>query len=359
MTPSRCSVCASSHPERAHRHRDGVFYGYTCNGLLLIPASLRNSRIVSNNYSAPPITPFMEAAGVNAHTQGAGIEHRNGLIEQYQGYVRATVRKLINYMGLPNNRFDDFVSAGNLGLVEAASRFDPRSNDSFQNYAFLRIRGAVIDSIREESELKGVAYRRAKALALAHEIRMEAFNRVAEGKPEQKENKSCVDATLDYTAKITLSHRLSFHDCEDAINDSEGGVASPEEAFEKKERAQRIRKLLATLPERERLILENFYFKDMSFTDIANNHAGLSKSWISRLHDKGLELLKVRLLQPRVIATPGTVREGKKPRGRGRPPTIERRLSGAGANKPLRKRGKPRPRTVGGGRIRSRKEPST
>ena len=109
--------------------------------------------------------------GSNEHAQ------RDALVEQYQGYVHATVRKLIKFMGLPANRFDDFVSAGYLGLVEAAGRFDAQANDNFQNYAYLRIRGAIIDSIREGSELKGVGYKRAQALAAAHDVRMEEFNR--------------------------------------------------------------------------------------------------------------------------------------------------------------------------------------
>ncbi len=284
------------------------------------------------------------------------LRQRNELIEQYQGYVKATVRKLIAYMGLPANRFDDFVSAGYLGLVEAAGRFDSRTNDSFQNYAFLRIRGAVIDSIRRDSDLRGVAYKRARALAAAHEIRMEQLNRPAQLNSPSKEPSSTTDLEqiLDLASKTALTHRLSFCDAEDELNASDNAAPTPEQEYEKKESDERIHRLLATLPDKERLILENFYFKDMSFTDIAQHHAGLSKSWVSRIHDNGLAKLKALLLKPRLpkpaesTATPIVV---KKTTRRGRPPATERRLSGANSNKSSRKRSKPRPRTVRGGRL--------
>lgn len=284
------------------------------------------------------------------------LRQRDALIEQYQGYVRATVRKLIAYLGLPANRFDDFVSAGYLGLVEAAGRFDQRTNDSFQNYAFLRIRGAVIDSIRRESDLKGVAYKRARAVAAAHEIRMEEFNSAVKQKPASQKRSASHDLerVLDLASKTALTHRLSFSDAEDELNESENAAPTPEQAFEKKEGEERIQQLLATLPEKERLVLENFYFKDMSFTDIAQHHAGLSKSWVSRIHDNGLSKLKALLLKPRLLKpaeTTSTPLVVKKTVRSGRPPAVERRLSGANLNKSSRKRSKPRPRTIRGGRL--------
>jgi RNA polymerase sigma factor (sigma-70 family) len=55
--------------------------------------------------------------------------------------------------------------------------------------------------------------------------------------------------------------------------------------------------LIATLPEKERLIVEDYYLKEKSFVEIANENGGMSKSWVSRLHSRALELLKERLLE--------------------------------------------------------------
>jgi RNA polymerase sigma factor for flagellar operon FliA len=52
---------------------------------------------------------------------------------------------------------------------------------------------------------------------------------------------------------------------------------------------------VATLPEKERTIIEQYYFHDRKFSDIATQSAGLSKSWVSRLHDRALATLKERM----------------------------------------------------------------
>jgi DNA-directed RNA polymerase specialized sigma subunit len=54
--------------------------------------------------------------------------------------------------------------------------------------------------------------------------------------------------------------------------------------------------LVATLPEKERMIIEQHYFHDRSFVEIANNYAGLSKSWVSRLHDRALSILRAKMV---------------------------------------------------------------
>jgi len=300
-------------------------------------------------------------------------QQRDDLIEEYQGYVRGTVRKLVSYMGLPANRIDDFVSAGYEGLVEAASRFNPAVNDSFKNYSYLRIRGAVIDFIRQESEIGAPAYKRVQALAAAHEIRMEEFNRgLNHSGSKVPGNKSAKQAEtssqgleriLNLAAKTALTHRLSFDDSELELQQSQELALNPEQALEQKQNTERIHTFLATLPEKERLVIENFYFKDMSFTDIAEKHAGLSKSWISRIHDNALEQLKRQWLRPRKpltdIAGAAKVEKISKTVGRGRPAIIERRLSRADSDKPKGKRGKSSPRTLRRGRVfRNKKSPS-
>jgi ABC-type nitrate/sulfonate/bicarbonate transport system ATPase subunit len=78
-------------------------------------------------------------------------------------------------MGLPQRHRDDFISAGLLGLVEAAGRFDAGRGSDFRAFAFLRIRGAVIDHIRASCEISGYAYQVLKALESAQELRTQSL----------------------------------------------------------------------------------------------------------------------------------------------------------------------------------------
>lgn len=222
-------------------------------------------------------------------------ERRDALIEEYQDYVHYVVGYLIQSMSLPAQYFDEFVSAGYLGLVEAAERFDFESGRPFKNFAFLRIRGAIIDSIRECSELTGKAYRYARALRAADELRQELTSELdLAGAEASLEAKDRLGAVLDYAAKSVMAFRLTLGECENKVTTRDSYGESPEVLLRRKQQSELFRSMVATLPEKERLVIEEYYFNDKSFTEIADEQAGLSKSWISRLHMRALQRLQER-----------------------------------------------------------------
>ena len=59
-----------------------------------------------------------------------------------------------------------------------------------------------------------------------------------------------------------------------------------------REKREKIRALVATLPEKQRTVIEHMYFQERSLSETAKEVAGLSKSWVSRIHDKALETLR-------------------------------------------------------------------
>ncbi len=222
-------------------------------------------------------------------------ERRDALILEYQEYVHYVVGYLIQSMGLPAQFFDDFVSAGYLGLVEAAQRFDFDSGRPFKNFAFLRIRGAIIDSIRECSELTGKAYRYARALRAAEELRQELTCDIdSQSLSDSNNSQGRLASVLDYAAKSIMAFRLTLGECENKISTRDAYGENPEVLLGQKQHEREFRSLVATLPQKERLVIEEYYFNDKSFAEIAEEHAGLSKSWISRLHARALQRLQER-----------------------------------------------------------------
>ena len=65
-----------------------------------------------------------------------------------------------------------------------------------------------------------------------------------------------------------------------------------EKQVDSKRNSKKIREIVATLPEKERTVIEQYYFRDRKLTEIASQLTGLSKSWVSRLHDRALVMLK-------------------------------------------------------------------
>ncbi len=232
----------------------------------------------------------------NAVTEETPESLRDKLICEYKDYVNSVVGTLVKAMGLPMQLFDEFVSAGYLGLVEAASRYNPSTGGDFKTYAYFRIRGAVIDSIRECADNSGKAYRYIKALQASHTMRedtmeVEGYTSTSGDSNSGGSRDEALAEVLDFAAKGVLAFRLSVDDAEEELYNELGSPTTPEESLNYFQNSEKLRAAVATLPEKERLVIEEFYFNDRSFTEIADGPHGLSKSWISRLHSKGLERL--------------------------------------------------------------------
>lgn len=217
------------------------------------------------------------------------------MVVQYQGFVDVVVTRLIRSMGLPVSMKDDFVSAGYVGLVEAAGRFDPARGFEFKTYAYQRIRGAIIDHIRTSCDLKGYMYRKFKAFEAAHELREQSL----EG--TQRDTKATVkerfQGAFEHLEKVAVGFTLAVQNDDEDVFSPEQEKQDPEKLLEQKRQAKKIKEIVATLPEKERTIIEQYYFRDKKFVDIASGFGGYSKSWVSRLHDRALGMLREKLLE--------------------------------------------------------------
>jgi RNA polymerase sigma factor for flagellar operon FliA len=216
---------------------------------------------------------------------------RDALIEEYHDFVEALVSRLMRAMGLPQRHRDDFISAGLLGLVEAAGRFDAARGSDFRSFAFLRIRGAVIDHIRTSCELSGYAYQVLKALESAQELRAQSLQTGGSGL--RTPGYQAIEG-VDILSKSAVAFALVGTSSESPFF---GGSASsdPERDLLRKQSSEKLRSAIATLPEKERTIIEQYYFHDLTLSEVAQQYAGLSKSWVSRLHDRALGMLREKL----------------------------------------------------------------
>lgn len=222
---------------------------------------------------------------------GSTVE-RDRLIAEYHDFVETLVGRLIRAMTLPLTLREDFIAAGYLGLVEAASRFDSSKGKDFRSFAFFRIRGAVIDHIRDSCYLSGHSYRMLKALESANEIRaaqLEARQNRATSRRER------AGEAVDALSRGVVAFKILRG--REAVEATENVAASdPERDFSEKQISTRIREIVATLPEKERIIVEQYYFNDRRLSEIAEQYSGLSKSWVSRLHERALDILRSRLV---------------------------------------------------------------
>lgn len=217
------------------------------------------------------------------------LSKRDDLIEEFRGFVDSVVDRMIRSMNLPRALRTEFVSAGYLGLVEAAERFDTSRCTDFRGYAFLRIRGAVIDCVRSGCEVSGRAYRILRALEAANEAALDGLTGATEEEVSGKTGRTLTHA-LEFLSKSALAHRLQS--TRYGGDGPRTAPENPEDDLYLKREAVRLREIVATLPEKERTIIEQFYFQDKRFIDIADESIGFSKSWVSRLHGRALEMIR-------------------------------------------------------------------
>jgi RNA polymerase sigma factor FliA len=218
---------------------------------------------------------------------GPSRARRDGLIEEYQDFVATVVDRLLVRMNLPRSHRQEYISSGYIGLIEAAERFDETKCADFRGYAFLRIRGAVLDTVRDCCDVSSRAYKVLRALEAANEDALGSFEQLG-----GKAMKARLPHVIEYLSKSALAYRLSgVTSLGESGSDS---PANPEEELTAKREAKRLRQIVSELPEKERLVIEQYYFHGRRFTEIAQDDAGLSKAWISRLHSRALKIIRDR-----------------------------------------------------------------
>ena len=177
---------------------------------------------------------------------------------------------------------DDLRSFGREGLLHAARTYDPARGVPFRRWANLRVRGAMIDGVRQWGTLPRQAYRELKALE-AGDALLEQYDEDDAARPAQSPDDadSRLSAFLAGMATAIAVGSMMGTDTSDV---------TPEDLLGNAEMLERVRSVVAQLPEQERHMVERHYFNGERL-DEAAAALGLSKSWGSRLHARAIELI--------------------------------------------------------------------
>lgn len=180
---------------------------------------------------------------------------------------------------------DDLRSFGREGLLQAARSFDAARGVPFRRWANLRVRGAIIDGVRQWGQLPRRVYQELRTLAAADHMQA-AYDEEHAAAPATTPEGADARLTPYLTAMATAMAMASATGADDAPSD--GGAPNPEELAATAELVTRVKAIVARLPEAERTLVERHYFGDETL-DQAAASLGLSKSWGSRLHARAIE----------------------------------------------------------------------
>jgi RNA polymerase sigma factor for flagellar operon FliA len=216
---------------------------------------------------------------------------RDRLVEQHLSLVQAIAAKLKRT--LPRSvEFDDLVGYGTKGLLEAAERFDPTQGATFTTFAYYRIRGAMLDGMRTMGWYSRADYARHRAEERANEYmrnqaeRDTAARQAAPGNPPGKA--AALEAIADLLGGVATIHITSL---EAAGSIADEKLPAPDADLERVQSKARVRAALERLPEKERALMQMYYFGDKNLEE-AGAVLGLSKSWACRLHARAVGILR-------------------------------------------------------------------
>jgi len=206
-------------------------------------------------------------------------------VEEWRPFVASIAHKVRAQLDFQGD-LDDLLSAGMEGLITARSRFDASRGVKFNTFAYYRVRGSMLDQIRKMAYVPPKTHRLMRAAEAADDVLEAETNVRGAAGPGEKDPKQSLERIDDALGKLTASFVLA------AVGQDENKEAeTPESAAIAGSEAARVRAALDVLDERERALVEGYYFEGRRFDEVANE-LGISKSWASRIHGKALDRLR-------------------------------------------------------------------
>jgi RNA polymerase sigma factor for flagellar operon FliA len=193
----------------------------------------------------------------------------------------------------------DLIQAGMLGLLEAASNYTADRGASFETYAGIRIRGAMLDALRKLDWAPRSVHRKARAAAQAvRELEAEFGREARDGEIAAR-----MGVSLDEYHKIThdaASCRIASLDDSSGDDDSLLGRVEDETADPFRDTSEdgfrnALSQAIKELPERERLVMSLYYDDELNLKEIGAV-LKVTESRVCQLHGQALVRLKARLV---------------------------------------------------------------
>jgi RNA polymerase sigma factor for flagellar operon FliA len=190
---------------------------------------------------------------------------------------------------------EDLISAGVVGLLECAPRFDAARGERFEAFAEFRIKGAILDELRGADPLSRDMRRHLNDVRHAtHRLEGELGRAPAEEEIAQALDLS-LDAYRELLGKLGGHSVVSLADLEDGALQLAAETTDPyEDAVDGEMRAQ-IAMAIETLPARQRQILWLYYFEEMNLKEIGAL-LGVTESRVCQIHTQATRALRTQLL---------------------------------------------------------------
>lgn len=223
--------------------------------------------------------------------------NQDEIVLRHAPLVKRIAYHLMNRLP-PSVQVDDLIQAGMIGLLEASRNYDPSQGASFETYAGIRVRGAMLDEIRRTDWTPRSVHRKAREVA-------DAMRRI--------ENEVGRDARDD---EVAVALGLSLNEYHQILRDAAGArifsmeelmaagqipqeglsqaVAGPLEGLQYEDFRDALARSIGGLPERERLVVALYYDEELNLREIGVV-LGVSESRVCQIHSQAMCRLRARM----------------------------------------------------------------
>ena len=228
-------------------------------------------------------------------------EVREKIILEYAPLVKVVAGRLSMYLGY-NVEYDDLVSYGIFGLIDAIDKFDCLKDVKFETYASLRIRGAILDQIRKMDWIPRTIRQKQKRIDAAIKEIEAQYGRSATDEEIAKRLGITDDEYLDWQSQMKITNVVSLNEfleqgsevSNEAGSTRSSTFDSPEEILEREELKKMLAQALEILTEKERKVVLLYYYEDLTLKEISNI-LEVSESRISQLHTRALQKMRGKM----------------------------------------------------------------
>jgi len=229
----------------------------------------------------------------------AGQINKDQLVQHFAPLVKRIAYHLM--ARLPSSvQVDDLIQNGMMGLLDAINRFESGMGAQFETYAAQRIRGAMLDGLRENDWLPRSLRRDFRRIELAIAQLEQEYGRA----PGENELASALDMTLAEYQKMLQDARghqlISF---EDMVDDGDedflerhlsDDASDPSKILEDENLRRLLVQSIELLPEREKLMMALYYEQDLNLREIGDV-MGVTESRVCQLHSQAVARLRARI----------------------------------------------------------------
>src|SRR3954468_9666006 len=224
---------------------------------------------------------------------------REALVESHLPLVKFVADRIAVKLPASVDR-DDLISAGMIGLLDAIDKYDSSRGVMFKTYAEMRVRGAILDSLRDLDWAPRSMRRRAREIEAAYQQIEQHYNRPA----KEEEVASQLGLSMQEFQRLLGDLRgltvtgLDYEDDEDAVTRARQIPADPAQTplaqYEQSETRERLVTAIDKLPERERQVMALYYLEELNMKEVGAV-LGITESRVSQVHTQAIVRLRAAL----------------------------------------------------------------